>query len=197
MIKINDCLSNTYKSSLGDFDDDTLPLKNLINKHPKYEASVYCARISTYYAFNTFLVTFLITILTLTSFSIDCKLPHFRLLTVFILFLTIVTFKWVASKALSNTPKLTSLEKYSNTCLVFIGLMACWHAIAGGIQWDNDVACSKDNWLMLAFTALFCLIHLFLVSWLCVVIRVKRDLEAKETKFFKLNKDKEIYIVRI
>ena len=196
MIKINDCLSNTYKSSSGDFDDDTLPLKNLINKHPKYEATAYCARVSSYYTFNTFLITFLITTLTLTTFSIDCKLTHFRLLTTFILFLTVITFKWAITNSLAYATKLTSLDKYSNTCLFFIGLISSWHALVG-VFWEKDLACSIDKWVLFGFVIGFLLIHLFLISWLHLVVRLRHDLEVTETKIFKLNKDKEIYIVRI
>ena len=196
MIKINDCLSNTYKTSSGDFDDDTIPLKNLINKHPKYEATAYCARISSFYTLNTFLITFLITILSLTSFSIDCKLPHYRLLTTFILFLTVITFKWAVTRSLSYSTKLTSLDKYSNVCLFYVGLIASWHAIVG-VFWEKDSACLIDKWVLFAFSIGFILIHMFLLSWLHLVVRLRHDLEVKETKFFKLNKDKEIYIVRI
>ena len=196
MIKINDCLSDVYKSSSDDFDDDTTPLKDLINKHPKYVALAYCARISTFYTLNAFLVTFLITILTLTSFSIECKSPQYRLISTFVLFLTVVTFKWVLNRSLTNASKLTSLDKYSNVCLLFIGLLASWHAIVGTF-WQKELACMLDKWLLLAFALLLILIHLGLIGWLNSVVKQRRELEAKESKYFKLNKDKEIYIVRI
>ena len=67
---------------------------------PKIVASIYCSRRAGYYMFNAFFLIFLITVSSLTIFSIDCKLPQSRLQTTFTLLLTSISFKWVVNRSL-------------------------------------------------------------------------------------------------
>ena len=67
---------------------------------PKIVALTYCCRKSGYYIFNAFFLIFLITVLSLVIFSIDCKLVQNRIQTTCTLLLTSVTFKWTVNRYL-------------------------------------------------------------------------------------------------
>ena len=63
-------------------DQNYVIYQNKVTKiHPKYVATCFVARKPGYYVFNAYFIIFLITILSLTTFSINCKLPQARLQT--------------------------------------------------------------------------------------------------------------------
>jgi hypothetical protein len=55
---------------------------------PKIVATCFCHRRPGYYLFNAYFLIFLITVSSLTIFSIDCKLPQNRLQTTYTILLT-------------------------------------------------------------------------------------------------------------
>jgi hypothetical protein len=71
-----------------------------LNETPKLVATFYCSRKAGYYIFNAFFLIFLITISSITIFSVDCKLPQNRLQTSYTLLLTSISFKWVVNRSL-------------------------------------------------------------------------------------------------
>jgi hypothetical protein len=65
---------------------------------PIVQAKAYCSRLPGYYIFNAFLLIFLITLSSLSVFSINNKFPQGRLQTTCTLMLTSVSLKWVTNR---------------------------------------------------------------------------------------------------
>jgi hypothetical protein len=77
---------------------------------------------------NAFFLIFLITIQSLTIFSIDYKQVNSRLGSSFTLLLTSVSFKWVVNRSLPTVAYLTGLDRYAITCIIYLSLLAAWHS---------------------------------------------------------------------
>ena len=152
-------------------------------KSPKIVATTYCSRRPGFYFFNAFFLIFLITISSLTIFSVDCKLPQNRLQTTYTLLLTSVSFKWVINRSLPTVSYLTSLDKYAIVCIFYVCLLCVWHALVGCSFWDKDLAKNLDQWLLIAFSVLFVIIHVVLGVWVFMAYSEIRKLKRREKKF--------------
>ena len=86
-VKVNNSASYDLPSSYDSISDQNYVIyQNKFTKiYPKFVATCYCSRRPGYYFFNAYFIIFLITILSLTTFSIDCKMPQSRLQTSFTL----------------------------------------------------------------------------------------------------------------
>ena len=84
---------------------------------------------------NAFFLIFLITIQSLTIFSIDYKQVNSRLGSSFTLLLTSVSFKWVVNRSLPTVAYLTGLDRYAITCIIYLSLLAAWHSIVASNFW--------------------------------------------------------------
>lgn len=138
--------------------------KDEVLDYPKLIVSCFCARKSGYYLINAFFLIFLITITTLTSFSIDPKRPYNRIPTVSTFLLTSVSFKWVINRSLPAVSYLTSLDKYSMISIFYICLLASWHAIVGS-NWTEEQSREIDRWVLLAFACIFLIINMAFAIW--------------------------------
>lgn len=154
-------------------------------KHPKLVASCFCSRKPGYYVFNAYFLIFLITISSLTIFAIDPKLPQNRLQTTYTLLLTSVSFKWVINRSLPTISYLTSLDKYAIVCIFYVCLLCVWHSLVGAF-WPNNQ--SLDQWLLIAFSIIFFIIHLIFLIWIYFAYGEIRRLTKQEKEFIKLFK---------
>ncbi|RMZ95185.1 gamma-aminobutyric acid receptor subunit rho-2-like [Brachionus plicatilis] len=121
------------------------PAQKLIKQQApaKFVVTSFCSRLSGYYLYNAYFIIFLITLLSLCIFSIDCKLPQSRLQTCFTLVLTSASFKWVTNRSLPAISYMTSLDKYSISCIFYLCLNCGWHSVVG-FFWQKDLAVQVD-----------------------------------------------------
>ena len=150
--------------------------------HPKFVAMCFVARKPGYYFFNAYFIIFLITILSLTTFSIDCKYPQNRLQTSFTLVLTSASFKWVINRSLPTISYMTSLDKYAIVCIFYLCVICVWHATIGSF-WQNGLAARLDFAVLLFFFAVFLVIHLVLALWLYSAYNSIRNLEKMNNSY--------------
>ena len=162
--------------------------KNM-SRPPKLVATVFCSRKPGYYFFNAFFLIFLITVSSLTIFSVNCKLPQNRLQTTFTLLLTSVSFKWVINRSLPTVSYLTSLDQYAIVSIFYICLVCIWHSIVGSF-WEPAVATDLDRWLLIAFAGLFIFYHLVFSGWVLYAYTKIWKIKKQERDYLKAINDK-------
>ena len=143
-----------------------------------------------YFFWNAFFLIFLITTSSLTIFSVDCKFTHSRLQINFTLLLTSVSFKWVINRSLPTFSYLTSLDKYSITCIFYLCLLCTWHGIVGRFM-EKELAEYADFWAFVGFSIFLLLIHLILLIWLYFAYGKHWEINKKERTFLNENKYKQ------
>ena len=173
--------------SLDEIDpSDRLDILSL--NSPKIVAITYCSRRPGYYIFNAFFLIFLITVSSLTIFSIDPKLPQARLQTTYTLLLTSVSFKWVVNRSLPTISYLTSLDRYAIACIFFVCMLCVWHSIVGSGLVATSDAKGIDQWFLVGFASIFVLIHVFFIYWFMKAYGEIRKLKKREKSILKGNK---------
>jgi hypothetical protein len=159
---------------------------------PKLVATCYCSRRAGYYFFNAYSLIFLITISSLTIFSVDCKMPQSRLQTTYTILLTSVSFKWVINRQLPTVSYLTSLDKYAIGSIFYVCLLCVWHSVVGSF-WSQELARELDFWSLIGFSIFFVLIHVALFIWFFVAYSEVRKLNRREhvflAKLYKRSED--------
>ncbi len=182
MVEIRDKASyDTHPHNLREEVDDFFLLNQKI---PKIVALAYCSRRPDYFIWNAYFPIFLITILSFTIFSVDCKSSHYRTSMAFTILLTSITFKWVVNRTLPAVSYLTSLDKYSIACIVFITLHAVWHAIISSF-WSRSTSIILDRVILGAFVVGFIIIHLGLLAWFYNARQRVREIKRKEAEFIE------------
>jgi hypothetical protein len=154
-----------------------------IKVHPKFVATCFVARKPGYYVFNAYFIIFLITILSLTTFSINCKLPQARLQTSFTLVLTSASFKWVINRSLPTISYMTSLDKYAIVCIFYLCIICIWHSIIGTVWEDLIFAARLDYWVLIVFLVIFLFIHIVFSFWLFKCYNNIRSLHKMNDKY--------------
>lgn len=148
----------------------------------KFVATCFCTRKPGYYFFNGYLIIFLITALSLTVFSIDCKFPQNRLQTSFTLVLTSASFKWVINRSLPTLSYMTSLDKYAIVCIIYLCLLCVWHSIVGSF-WERDLARKLDLIILLIAFIVFIIIHIAYTIWLFKAYKLQSALQKENDKY--------------
>ncbi len=145
-----------------------------------------------YYFFNAYFLIFLITISSLTIFSVNCQLPQSRLQITYIILLASISFKWTINRSLPAVSYLTSLDKYAIISIFFICLLSIWHALIGSVlqySLPKDLMLVYDHWSLLVFTVIFAFIHVGFAIWLNDAYKKIRQLKKSELNFQKIDKD--------
>ncbi len=139
---------------------------------PRLLFKCFASRRPFYYYANAFSLIFLISIISIGTFAIDCKYPQFRLNTTATIFLTSINFKWVINRSLPSVCYVTSLDAYSSLSILFIVLIYSWHSIVGGFYTDLQ---KVDKWLLLVFSCLFILLQIiFMIVGVRSYLKVKK-----------------------
>ena len=149
-------------------------------KTPKLVATAYTSRHSGFYVFNAFFLIFLITASTLSGFSIDVKSPQSRLQITYTILLASISFKWVINRTLPPVSYLTFLDTYSIICIVFINVLAGYHAVIS--RFHSVLPQDFDEWMLVVFVAGFILLQVFSYSWYLLISKKKRILKRDEKK---------------
>jgi hypothetical protein len=137
---------------------------------PAIDFTIFAARRPTFYYWNAFFLVFLITLSSLTIFSIRCHMNQNRIQTVCTLLLTSVTFKWLTNRSLPTVSYMTSLDKYSLTCMLFLCCEVIWHSAISCFM-EIEQKCGYpyayyDHVAFLMFCVVFLIIHFVLIYWL-------------------------------
>lgn len=151
-------------------------------RRSKIVATCFVSRKPGYYLFNAYFLIFIITLASLTIFSVDCKLPQNRLQITCTVLLTSVSFKWVYNRSLPTVSYLTSLDKYGIASIFYICLLCVWHAVVGSF-WSDELARKIDFWILIFFSFLFVLINVVVLIWFIHAYRKISDLKKRESDF--------------
>jgi hypothetical protein len=154
------------------------------DESPIIRTTCFVSRLSHFYAWNAYFLIFLITITSLSTFSIDHSLPHSRLQSAYTLLLTSISFKWVINRSLPTISYFTSLDFYSTSNTVYICFVAAWHAIVAKL-WNKNEAKSIDEWALLGFLVFFLLIQILLLIKLMIPSLAIHRLKQKEKIFLE------------
>ena len=154
-------------------------------KAPKIAASCFCSRKPQYYFFNAYFLIFLITSCSLSIFSINHKLPQNRLATSFTILLSSVSFKWVINRSLPTISYMTSLDRYAMFSMIFIVACCIWHSIIGSSILPGDLNSQMvlDQWALIGFSALFCLLHIISGFWFYSAYKNVKRIKEAELKY--------------
>lgn len=159
-------------------------------KPPKLVATCYAARRPGFYLMNAFFLVFLITTMTLANFSINFKLPHFRLQTTYVILLTSISFKWVVNRSLPPISYLTSLDAYQISSICFICFLAMWHAIVGDARLvEAGEAETADKWMLLTFGLIFLVMQCCYIVWGYIAYSKVREVKRAEEEYFEDHKN--------
>ena len=166
--------SNSINISISD-----KPLK----KYSKLVATCYCSRRPGFYIFNAFFLIFLITMSSLTVFSIPTNSPSTRLQITYTIMLSSISFKWIFNRFLPPVSYLTLLDKYSISCIVYINILAAWHSLIGShlFNWNDRT----DFHMFITLILLFLIFHLFIIVWYFKITKKIRFLKSKEKVFIE------------
>ena len=126
--------------------------------------------------------------MSLGTFAINVKYPHFRLQTTYTLLLTSVSFKWVVNRAMPTIFYLTSLDAYQISCIVFVAMIGIWHSIIGSF-WDYKTADDIDTGMLIAFSVIFIILNLIYFCWFFKAYQQTKILDKKEAKYLSDNKE--------
>ena len=180
---------------------------------PTIDFTINAARLPTFYYWNAFFLIFLITLSSLSTFSVDCHLNQHRIQTTCkliiliysrknsvglkysfylgTLLLTSVTFKWITNRSLPTVSYMTSLDKYSIACMLFLCVSIMWHALCGIMK--KTFAKEKlaagfmeiyDNIAFIFLCSSFVLIQVIYLFWLLKVgYKKRRQLDHDEKDF--------------
>lgn len=159
-------------------------------KYSKLVATCYCSRRPGFYLFNAFFLIFLITLSSLTVFSIPPELPANRLQITYTILLSSISFKWVFNRSLPPVSYLTLLDKYSIFCIIYINMLAAWHSLIGSEYWRaliryNHLHDAIDFYMLIFLVLLFLFFHLFTIAWYFQITKKHRFLIAKEKEFIE------------
>lgn len=142
-------------------------------------ATCYCVRRPGFYLFNAFFLIFLITLSSLTVFSIPKDSN--RLQTIYTILLSNVSFKWVFNRSLPDVSYLTLLDKYSICSILYITISAIYHSfIATFYVYLPEVA---DKCMLIVFMMVFVSFHLGCVVIFYSVTTKQRLIQIEERLF--------------
>lgn len=178
-------LHGSYTSLKLKFPNDRKQV--IVNKtyQSKFVATLFCSRRFGFYFINAYLFNFLITIISLTNFSIEIRRPQNRLSGTFTLILTSISFKWVTNRALPTVSYMTSLDRYQIVNILYMCFLCVWHAIIA-TNFDLNVKEKYDKISLIAFSILFLLIHIFFIIRTIIDYQQIKELKRYEKEYIKI-----------
>jgi hypothetical protein len=155
-----------------------------LETYPAIDLTINAARKPTFYYLNAFFLIFLITLSSLSTFSIRCHMNQSRIQTTCTLLLTSITFKWITNRSLPTVSYMTSLDKYSLSCLLILCALCIWHSLIS-VFLDIEQKCNfpysyYDHIAFVVFLTVFILIHVVLFCWLFHIPYEKRRILNKQ-----------------
>jgi hypothetical protein len=140
-----------------------------INEESRSIVSYYCvvARKTRYFYCNSLFLIFLLTFISLCSFTLKVDDLGFRFEVLISLILSLVSFKLVINENLPSLDYLTILDLYSIFSIVFLAIITLWHSIIGFSQRRiNTLTAYKiDFYVFLCVTILLCVLHIVAIVW--------------------------------
>ncbi|ESN99605.1 hypothetical protein HELRODRAFT_176770 [Helobdella robusta] len=109
-----------------------ITVKNKEN-HPCFCVAAKVSRRPQFFIYNIVVFMFFICSLSFATFSVQLKLPEFRILLTFLLIQTTVTFKFTVNNNLPKIPYLTYLDKYILGSMTILCCIGIWHSVCGSL----------------------------------------------------------------
>ena len=140
--------------------------------YPTVQVSAKAFRLGGFFFWNAVLPVFLITLASLTPFSLEIDNTHSRLATTCTLIFTSVGTRFTIGRLLPTVSYLTELDKYSIESLFIITVELCYHAFMGAIinNSSNKSESFKNN--VRHFDTFF-------FSFFCLLILIKESILFK------------------
>lgn len=166
-------------------------LKEVVFSSESFQAidlTINVARKPTFYYWNAFFLIFLITLSSLSIFSIRCHLNANRIQSTSTLLLTSVTFKWITNRSLPTVSYMTSLDKYSIACMLLLCAQCVWHSFVSSIM-DLEQKCDfpfsyYDHIAFVFFASVFLFVQVVFIIWLLqTAYKKRRQLNRQELDF--------------
>lgn len=152
-----------------------------MHKGPKLSIRSYVKRRPAYYYWNAYLLIFLITLMALNTFAVDLERTQNRLQLTSTILLTSVSFKWIINRSIPTINYLTSLDKYSITCIVFLCSMGICHALLS--RADMDIRILLDRYMFMFFCFTYLIINLTLILYLLKRHRFTKKFDKMDREF--------------
>lgn len=182
LIKIKTCRQGSCKKTI--IKDIIIARKDI--RPPKLAASCYAARRPGFFIINGFFINFLITIMSLTVYSIENTTPQYRLQSSFTILLSAISLKWtIINRSLPSISYLTLLDAYQILSIFFICLNSAWHALDSSFFHKYQL----DNAMLSIFFTLFLIQHLVFLIWIYKINEKKRELFREERNYFAKHKE--------
>lgn len=132
-----------------------------------------------YFLYNAYMLLFLISTLGFAPFSYAYTLPHYRIQSTCLLILSSINFRWIVTQRLPTVSYLTTLDKYALCALVFLVVVAVWHAIIGsGIISAYQVFI--DTVVLILIAVLFIIFHIVYVTFFLIKYLRYRNIKADD-----------------
>ncbi|XP_050402206.1 gamma-aminobutyric acid receptor subunit beta [Patella vulgata] len=134
-----------------------------------------------YFIWNILVVMFLISLLSMATFSVDRRQHETRLELAFTLILTSVTFKLVANRSLPVISYLTHLDIYILMCIVFMFVVSAWHALVPAFEGFTGVAAQLDIVMLSGLFVIYIIMQTcFVVAMVVRCYRKRTLMKQKE-----------------
>ncbi|ESP03601.1 hypothetical protein LOTGIDRAFT_237606 [Lottia gigantea] len=134
-----------------------------------------------YFIWNILVVMFLISFMSLGTFSVDRTSHETRLSLGFTLILTTVTFKLVAARSLPMISYLTHLDIYILMSTLFLFVVCAWHALIPAFGMWPQTAEILDYIMLIGLSVIFILMQLsFGVAMVVRSYRNRQVIKSKE-----------------
>jgi hypothetical protein len=184
-------MSHTLDRSMWKMHNIILTRKFTINReytfgtreYPSVRISAKVLRLSGFFIWNALLPVFLITLASLTPFSVALDKVPSRLATTCTLIFTSVGIRWTIGRLLPTVSYLTSLDKYSISTLFIITIELCYHAIMGR-YFKSFNTMERANYVDGIFFFIFCFLiflkELVFIKWYFRANSYRKKVEAHE-----------------
>ena len=159
-----------------------------LREYPAIQVSAKVFRLSGFFFWNAALPIFLITLASLTPFSVEITMQPSRLATTSTLIFTCVSMRWTVSFYKPTVSYLTSIDKYSIATLFIITIELMYHAIMGAVLSklpSVDVAKFLDKMFLIFFCILIIMKELVFFLWYRQANLYRRNVSLD--KIVKLN----------
>jgi hypothetical protein len=170
-------------------------------EYPAVQISAKAFRLGGFFFWNAVLPVFLITLASLTPFSVEIDNTSSRLGTTCTLIFTSVGTRFTIGRLLPTVSYLTELDKYSIESLFIITVELCYHAIMGSIinsTTKRSASFEKyailfDKFFFYFFCFLILLKELLLLKWYINVRNYRRKVASFEIIGLNDDEDSETF----
>lgn len=161
-----------------------------VMENESLSCGVVITRKSGFFMANNFLIVLAVTILSLNIFSIEADQVSSRLSNIFVLILTLLTFKIVTSSQLPTISYLTIIDKYQLVNVAFLSIIAFWMALVNVFVSDVTLKKQYDQIFFYCAIGLVVLVNLWIAFYIVKSVIKIRQVNSKNKAFKKEEAEK-------